>query len=108
MESWIFLLVGGLGAVGAAMSLGTLAALVRYRSTGELPGDDRDAETGDDAAGQRSRSDRTGRAAGSDDRPVEVEPAVQRRLLVRIVLGAVVAVACVISLADQGLLAGPF
>lgn len=102
MESWIFLLVGGLGAVGAAMSLGTLAALVRYRSTGELPG-----EATDDPDDEPARTRRAERADGADD-PVEVEPAVQRRLLVRIVLGAVVAVACLVSLAEQGLLAGPF
>jgi hypothetical protein len=36
--SWIFLLVGSFAAVGAAMALGTLAALVRYRRTGTFPG----------------------------------------------------------------------
>ncbi|GGI03291.1 hypothetical protein [Egicoccus halophilus] len=36
--SWSFLLVGSFAAVGAAMALGTLAALLRYRRTGEFPG----------------------------------------------------------------------
>jgi hypothetical protein len=36
--SWGFLLVGSFAAVGAAMALGTLAALLRYRRTGEFPG----------------------------------------------------------------------
>jgi hypothetical protein len=104
MESWIFLVVGGLGAVGAAMSLGTLAALVRYRSTGELPGgtDDVGGPSADGTQGAGARRSRP------PQDPVEVDAAVQRRLLVRIVLGAVVAVACVLSLAEQGLLAGPF
>lgn len=79
MESWVFLLVGGLGATGAALSLGTLAALVRYERTGDLPGD--------------------------QDVPPDAD--VRRRLLVRIVLGAVVAVACAVNLAQQGLLGGP-
>lgn len=41
-NSWAFLLVGSFAAVGAAMMLGTLAALVRYHRTGVFPG----AETG--------------------------------------------------------------
>lgn len=36
--SWSFLIVGSFAAVGAAMALGTLAALLRHRRTGELPG----------------------------------------------------------------------
>lgn len=36
--SWLFLLVGSFAAVGAAMTLGTLAALVRYHRTGVFPG----------------------------------------------------------------------
>lgn len=82
MESWIFLLVGGLGAVGAALSLGTLAAWVRFERTGEVPG-----QGAEDAPGPGSH--------------------VRRRLLVRIVIGAVVAAVCFVSLADQGLLGGP-
>jgi hypothetical protein len=38
--SWLFLLVGSFAAVGAAMAIGTLAALVRYRRTGTFPGSD--------------------------------------------------------------------
>lgn len=36
--SWAFLLVGSFAAVGAAMAVGTLAALVRYHRTGRFPG----------------------------------------------------------------------
>ncbi len=86
MESWVFLLVGGLGATGAALSLGTLAALVRYERTGEVPGLDEDSD------------DEVVAPSGS---------AVRRRLLVRIVIGAVVAAVCFVYLADQGLLGGP-
>lgn len=82
MESWVFLVVGGLGAVGAALSLGTLAALVQYRRTGDPPGQAEDA--------------------------TEPAPGIERRLWVRIVTGAVVAVICFASLAQQGLLGGPF
>lgn len=35
---WTFLLVGSFGAVGAALAVGTLAALVRYHRTGSFPG----------------------------------------------------------------------
>jgi hypothetical protein len=42
--SWAFLLVGSFAAVGAAMALGTLAALLRYRRTGLFPGADEPAE----------------------------------------------------------------
>ncbi|HSK23227.1 MAG TPA: hypothetical protein VK906_08630 [Egicoccus sp.] len=41
--SWGFLLVGSFAAVGAAMAVGTLAALLRYRRTGEFPGATPDA-----------------------------------------------------------------
>jgi hypothetical protein len=41
--SWAFLLVGSFAAVGAAMAVGTLAALARYRRTGSFPGDDQPA-----------------------------------------------------------------
>ncbi len=85
MESWVFLLVGGLGAIGAAMTLGTIAAMVQYRRTGTLPGVD-EGEAAD--------------TSGPDD-------AVMRRLVVRIVLGAVVAVVCFLVLAERGLLSGP-
>lgn len=81
MESWVFLLVGGLGATGAALTLGTLAALVQYRRTGTLPG-------------------------GGDDAP-EPGPDTMRRLVIRIVLGVVVAGVCFALLADRGLVGGP-
>jgi hypothetical protein len=42
--SWAFLLVGSFAALGAAMALGTLAALWRYRRTGIFPGHDEPAE----------------------------------------------------------------
>lgn len=86
MESWVFLLVGGLGAVGAAMALGTLAALVRFERTGELPGGEQ--PDADDDVGATGR--------------------VRRRLAIRIVLGLVVAGVCFADLARRGLLGGPF
>ena len=89
MESWVFLLVGGLGAVGAAMALGTIAAMVRYQRTGTLPGTDDEGAT----------------VEGQVD-PAR-DPAVLRRLVVRIVLGIAVAVVCFWVLAEQGLLGGP-
>jgi predicted lysophospholipase L1 biosynthesis ABC-type transport system permease subunit len=42
--SWLFLLVGSFAAVGAAMALGTLAALLRYQRTGQFPGSEEVAE----------------------------------------------------------------
>lgn len=36
--SWLFLIVGSFAALGAAMAVGTLAALVRHRRTGTFPG----------------------------------------------------------------------
>ncbi len=42
--SWAFLIVGSFAAVGAALALGTLAALVRYHRTGVFPGQDGPAE----------------------------------------------------------------
>jgi len=38
--SWAFLLLGSFAAVGAAMALGTLAAIIRYHRTGVFPGAD--------------------------------------------------------------------
>jgi hypothetical protein len=43
-SSWTFLLVGSFAALGAAMALGTLAALLSYRRTGTFPGTDGPAE----------------------------------------------------------------
>jgi hypothetical protein len=42
--SWAFLIVGSFAAVGAAMALGTLAALVRYQRTGVFPGSEEAAQ----------------------------------------------------------------
>lgn len=74
--SWSFLLVGSFAAVGAAMALGTLAALLHYRRTGEFPG-----------------------AAAGEDVP-------RRRVLalwVRVGVGAIVAVVGVMALQQRGL-----
>lgn len=38
MVSWQFLLIGSGAAVGAALALGTAAALLRYHRTGSFPG----------------------------------------------------------------------
>jgi len=44
--SWAFLLVGSFAAVGAAMAIGTLAALLRYHRTGVFPSGTPDESTG--------------------------------------------------------------
>jgi hypothetical protein len=44
VDSWTFLLVGSFAAVGAAMAVGTLAALARHRRTGTMPGSDEQVE----------------------------------------------------------------
>ena len=80
MDSWVFLLVGGVGAVGAALTVGTLAALVHLRREGTLPGQPPGAEPPDEAT--------------------------VRRLWVRAVLGLAVAAAAVSTLTAQGLLFG--
>lgn len=75
--SWAFLLVGSFAAVGAALMLGTLAALVRYRRTGTLPGSD------------------------------TVEELPRRRLValwIRVAIGAVVTVAGIVALQRGGLI----
>jgi hypothetical protein len=43
-SSWTFLLVGSFAAIGAALAVGTLAALVRHRRTGTMPGSDEQVE----------------------------------------------------------------
>lgn len=73
---WTFLLVGSFGAVGAAMALGTLAALVRYHRRGEWPGQQDAAEI------------TTGRLVG---------------LYLRVIVGAVLAIVAFVSLANRGL-----
>lgn len=73
---WTFLLVGGFGAVGAAMALGTMAALVRYHRSGAWPG-------------QEDATDvTTGRLVG---------------LYVRVIVGLVLAIVAYVSLANRGL-----
>lgn len=42
--SWMFLLVGSFAAMGAAMAVGTLFALIRHRRTGTFPGSDEPVE----------------------------------------------------------------
>jgi hypothetical protein len=61
-SSWTFLLVGSFAAVGAAMAIGTMAALWQYRRSGTMPG---------------------------SDEPVELSPARLRVLQLRIVVGLV-------------------
>jgi len=43
-DSWTFLLVGSFAAMGAAMALGTAAALWRHHRTGTMPGSDEPVE----------------------------------------------------------------
>lgn len=74
--SWTFLLVGGFGAIGAAMALGTTAALIRYHRSGVWPGQE---DTHDVT---------TGRLVG---------------LYLRVIVGVVLAVVAYVSLADRGL-----
>lgn len=76
MDSWRFLLIGSVGAVGAALAVGTVAALVRYHRTGSFPG----------------RED------------VEVPPAQLVGLYLRVLVGVAVAVWGAVSLAEAGLL----
>lgn len=49
--SWAFLLIGSVAAAGAALAVGTLAALLRYRRAGALPG----ADAGRDGGGTLPR-----------------------------------------------------
>lgn len=71
-----FLLVGTFGAVGAALAVGTGAALVRYHRTGDFPGD--------------------------EGEPVRRSRIVA--LWLRVVVGAAIAAYAVIDLNDAGLL----
>lgn len=74
---WTFLAVGTFGAVGAAMAVGTVAALVRYRRTGQWPGHEDRAEV------------TTTRLVG---------------LYLRVVVGLALAGYAAVSLADAGLI----
>ena len=80
MESWQFLLLGGLAAVGAALAIGTIAAWATYRRTGRFPGTPEDA-----APGPVTTSQRVG-------------------LVVRVVVGLALAVWGVVSLVSADLL----
>lgn len=73
---WRFIWVGAFGAVGAALAVGTLAALFRWYRTGTWPDG-----TGDSVG--------TGRLVG---------------LWMRVLVGAVVATWAVVSLSGDGLL----
>lgn len=75
--SWAFLIVGSFAAVGAAMAVGTLTALLRHRRTGTLPG---------------------------GDTPVELTPRRRAVLWGRVAVGAVLALAGVVSMVRAGLL----
>ena len=75
--SWTFLLVGTFAAMGAAMAVGTLAALVQHRRTGTMPG---------------------------SDEPVELSPARRRMLWLRVGVGAVLTVVGLEALRRVGIL----
>ncbi len=77
MISWQFLVLGSFGAVGLALSLGTLAAMAQYRRNGHFP----NAEPGDPPP---SRSKFVG-------------------LWARVVIGLLLAVAGFVSLQAQNL-----
>ncbi len=76
-SSWTFLLVGSFAALGAAMAVGTMAALWQYRRSGTMPG---------------------------SDEPVELSPARLRVLQLRIVVGLVLAAMGVQALRRVGIL----
>lgn len=75
--SWAFLMIGSAAAVGAALAIGTLAALVRYYRTGTFPGDD--------APGEVS----TGRLAG---------------LWIRIIIGVILTIAGIVVMVRSDLI----
>jgi hypothetical protein len=76
-SSWTFLIVGSFAALGAAMAVGTFAALARYRRTGTMPG---------------------------SDEPVELTPGRLRVLYLRIVIGLVLTGMGVEALRRAGIL----
>jgi hypothetical protein len=78
MESWLFLVVGSFAAIGAALALGTLGAIILYHRTGQFPNQ---AERG----GTVSRRQLAG-------------------LWARVVVGVVLALAGVVSLWSAGLI----
>ena len=75
--SWTFLLIGSFAAMGAAMTAGTLAALLRHRRTGTMPG---------------------------SDEPVELTPRRRAALWGRVAVGLVLAGAGVVAMVRAGLL----
>lgn len=75
--SWTFLLVGSFAAMGAAMAVGTLAALWQHRRTGTMPG---------------------------SDEAVELSPARRRNLWIRVAVGLVLTAAGVRALLQAGIL----
>jgi hypothetical protein len=79
-SSWTFLLIGGMGAIGAALALGTGAALLRYHRTGAFPG------------------------ADPGDEPQEVPTSRLVGLWLRVVVGSVLAAYALVDLAERGLL----
>jgi hypothetical protein len=76
-SSWTFLLVGSFAAVGAAMAVGTIAAMAHHRRTGTMPG---------------------------SDEPVELTPARRRRLWARVVVGLVLTVMGIEALRRAGII----
>jgi hypothetical protein len=76
-SSWTFLLVGSFAALGAAMAVGTLAALVRHRRTGTMPG---------------------------SDEPVELTPGRRRVLWLRVAVGSVLTVLGIEALRRVGII----
>ncbi len=75
--SWLFLIVGSFAALGAAMAVGTVAALWRYHRTGTMPG---------------------------TDAPADLSRGKLVSLWVRIVVGVVVAVAGIVWIQRAGIL----
>lgn len=75
--SWMFLFVGSFAAVGAAMAVGTLFALIRHRRTGTFPG---------------------------QDEPVELSRRRRVGMWVRIVVGTILAVIGIVAINRAGLI----
>lgn len=80
MVSWQFLLIGSVGAVGAALAVGTLAALANYRRSGRFPGQ------------------------SEDDPAVELTTKARVGMYVRVAIGLAIAVWAVASLLTSGLI----
>ncbi len=76
-SSWTFLLVGSFAALGAAMAVGTLAALLQHRRTGTMPG---------------------------SDEPVDLSPGRRRVLWLRVLVGGVLTVMGIEALRRAGIL----